>query len=147
MIIIIGLVVLIAAVIIGVAGVAANMGEVSTSTNDFAMFDYHFTADAGQLFGYGAAVGAIGMLGLSLLLAGVWRSSRRGMATRRELRKTRKEVAAVRRNAPPDATPPPPAAPPASRPASPPPSGKPAWSWNRFMRQPSGDAPVETVRK
>ncbi|MFD0364144.1 hypothetical protein ACFQZZ_22090 [Nocardia sp. GCM10030253] len=142
MIILIGLIVLIAAVIIGVAGVAANMGEVSTSTNDFAMFDYHFTADAGQLFGYGAAVGAIGMLGLSLLLTGVWRSSRRGVATRRELRQSRKEVAAVRRSTPP-VTP----SPPASRPASPPPSGKSVWSWNRFMRQPSGDTPVETVRK
>jgi hypothetical protein len=146
MIVLIGLVVLIAAVIIGVAGVAANMGEVSTSTNDFAMFDYHFTADAGQLFGYGAAVGAIGMLGLSLLLAGFWRSSRRGMATRRELRHTRKEVAAVRRDTPPAATPPA-KAPPASRPAGSPSGEKSVWSWNRFMRQPSGVAPVEKVRK
>ncbi|WP_327095829.1 hypothetical protein OIE68_38695 [Nocardia vinacea] len=158
MIIIIGLVVLIGAVIIGVAGVAANTGEVRTSPSDFGVFDYHFTASAGELFLYGIAIGAIGMLGLSLLLAGVWRSSRRSSAARRDLRQSRRELAAQekakakaadqRRSTPPAAAPPSAATPPATKPAAqvtPPQGGKPAWSWNRFMRQqPSGSTPVET---
>ncbi|WP_433624018.1 hypothetical protein [Nocardia sp. CA-120079] len=151
MIIIIGLVVLIGAVIIGVAGVAANTGEVRTSSSDFGVFDYHFTASAGELFLYGIAIGAIGMLGLSLLLAGVWRSSRRNSATRRDLRQSRRELAAQekataaeqRRSTPPAAAPPPAATKPAA-PVTPSQGGKPVWSWNRFMRQPSGSAPVET---
>ncbi|MFE9324544.1 hypothetical protein ACIHDR_44220 [Nocardia sp. NPDC052278] len=151
MIIIIGLVVLIGAVIIGVAGVAANTGEVRTSSSDFGVFDYHFTASAGELFLYGIAIGAIGMLGLSLLLAGVWRSSRRNSATRRDLRQSRRELAAQekakaaeqRRSTPPAAASPPAATKPAAQ-VTPPQGGKPAWSWNRFMRQPSGSAPVET---
>lgn len=156
MIIIIGLVVLIGAVIIGVAGVAANTGEVRTSPSDFGVFDYHFTASAGELFLYGIAIGAIGMLGLSLLLAGVWRSSRRNSAARRDLRQSRRELAAQekakakaadqRRSTPP-AAPPSAATPPATKPTAqvtPPQGGKPVWSWNRFMRQSGGSAPVET---
>ncbi|MEV6340229.1 hypothetical protein AB0M12_36570 [Nocardia vinacea] len=157
MIIIIGLVVLIGAVIIGVAGVAANTGEVRTSPSDFGVFDYHFTASAGELFLYGIAIGAIGMLGLSLLLAGVWRSSRRSSAARRDLRQSRRELAAQekakakavekRPSTPPAAAPPSAATPPATKPAAqvtPPQGGKPVWSWNRFMRQSGGSAPVET---
>lgn len=149
MIIIIGLVVLIGAVIIGVAGVAANTGEVRTSTSDFGVFDYHFTASAGELFLYGIAIGAIGMLGLSLLLAGVWRSSRRNSAARRDLRQSRRELAAQEKAKakPPAAAPPSAATPPATKPAArvnPPQGGKPVWSWNRFMRQSGGSAPVET---
>ncbi|WP_063044755.1 hypothetical protein [Nocardia pseudovaccinii] len=153
MIILIGLVVLIGAVIVGVAGVAANTGEVRTSSSDFGVFDYHFTASAGELFLYGIAIGAIGMLGLSLLLAGVWRSSRRNSATRRDLRQSRRELAAQektkakdagqRRSTPPAAAPPPAATKPAAQ-ATPPQGGKPVWSWNRFLRQPGGSAPVET---
>ncbi|MGY4099831.1 hypothetical protein ACW2Q0_09760 [Nocardia sp. R16R-3T] len=151
MIIIIGLVVLIGAVIIGVAGVAANTGDVRTSPSDFGVFDYHFTVSAGELLLYGMAIGAIGMLGLSLLLAGVWSSSRRSSAARRDLRQSRRELAAQEKAAkqatPRGSTMPPAEAPPATEPAAqvtPPQGGKPAWSWNPFMRQPSGSAPVET---
>ncbi|WP_330252601.1 hypothetical protein OG874_42205 [Nocardia sp. NBC_00565] len=149
MIIIIGLVVLIGAVVIGVAGVAANTGEVRTSTSDFGVFDYHFTASAGELFLYGMAIGAIGMLGLSLLLAGVWRSSRRNSVVRRELRQSRREMAAKDKAAQrPPAGAPPAAKPSVTKPSGPtattPPSGKSVWSWNRFMRRPTGTAPVET---
>ncbi|WP_054811172.1 hypothetical protein [Nocardia arizonensis] len=132
MIILLGLLVLIAAVVVGVAGVAANSGEVRTDTSDFGVFDYHFSASAGELFLYGMAVGAIGMLGLSLLLMGVRQSSRRNSATRRELRKTRKEAAAARRDT---------AAPDPARSEKPIPTTeakpaadqKPVWSVNRFL--------------
>jgi hypothetical protein len=80
MIIIIGLVVLIAAVIAGVAGVLANSGSSHALTHGFAVFGYHVTGSTGTLFLYGIVVGAIGLLGLGLLLAGARRTSRRGRA-------------------------------------------------------------------
>ncbi|WP_327113260.1 hypothetical protein OHB12_31040 [Nocardia sp. NBC_01730] len=67
-------------------------------TSDFAAFDYHFHGSTGALFGYGIVLGAIGMLGLALVLTGAWRVTRRGAAARRELRQSRREMAAVRRD-------------------------------------------------
>ncbi|GAA5070632.1 hypothetical protein [Nocardia iowensis] len=137
MIIIIGLVVLIAAVIIGVAGVVANNGEANFLPSDFAVFDYHFHGSSGLLFGYGIALGAIGTLGLALLLTGVWRVSRRNMAARRELRQSRREMAAVRRDLA-DGTPP------ARQEPAPQPHREPVWS--RFVRRPATAPAGDTSR-
>ncbi|WP_433662091.1 hypothetical protein ACQPW1_08035 [Nocardia sp. CA-128927] len=136
MIIIIGLVVLIAAVIVGVAGVVANNGEANFLPSDFAVFDYHFHGSSGLLFGYGIVLGAIGTVGLALLLTGVWRVSRRNMVARRELRQSRREMAAVRRDLA-DGTPP------VRKEPVPQPHREPVWS--RFVRRPAtapgGDTP------
>ncbi|WP_069163196.1 hypothetical protein [Nocardia altamirensis] len=136
--IIIGLVVLIAAVIVGVAGVVANNDGSHVLSSDFAVFDYHFHGSSGVLFGYGIILGAIGMLGLTLLLTGSWRVSRRGMVARRELRQSRREMAAVRRDLG-DSTPPPvrkePAAPSHREPV-----------WSRFVRKPATTATGDTPR-
>jgi hypothetical protein len=96
--IILGLVVLIAAVVIGVAGVLVNRGAGHELAHPFAVFGYHVTGSNGRLFLYGIAVGAIGLVGLSLLLAGARRTSRRGSAARRGLRESRRETAAVSRD-------------------------------------------------
>ncbi len=98
MIIIVGLVILLAAVIAGVAGVLANSGGSHALTHGFAVFGYHVTGSTGTLFLYGIVVGAIGFLGLSLLLAGARRTSRRGHAARRGLKQSRQETAAVRQS-------------------------------------------------
>ncbi|MEU6830386.1 hypothetical protein ABZ894_17200 [Nocardia beijingensis] len=98
MLIIIGLIALIAAVIIGVAAVVGNTGSAQQLTSDFAVFDYHFHGSTGALFGYGVTLGAIGMLGLALVLSGAWRVTRRGVVARRELAQSRREMAAVRRD-------------------------------------------------
>ena len=95
MIIIIGLVILVAAVIAGVAGVLSNSGSGHPLTHPFAVFGYHLTGSTGTLFLYGIVVGALAMLGLSLLLAGARRTSRRGRASRRDLEQSRRETAAV----------------------------------------------------
>jgi hypothetical protein len=95
MIIIIGLVILIAAVVAGVAGVLSNSGTGHSLTHHFAVFGYHVTGSTGTLFLYGIVVGALGLLGLSLLLAGARRTSRRGREARRGLRQSRRETAAV----------------------------------------------------
>jgi hypothetical protein len=47
------------------------------------------------LFLYGIVIGALGLLGLSLLLAGARRTSRRGREARRGLARSRRETAAV----------------------------------------------------
>jgi hypothetical protein len=98
MIIILGLVVLVAAVVIGVAGVLVNHGSDHALVHPFAVFGYHVTGSTGSLFLYGIVVGAIGVAGLSLLLAGARRTSRRGSAARRGLRQSRRETAAVSRD-------------------------------------------------
>src|SRR5580693_3401986 len=95
MIIIIGLVILIAAVVAGVAGVLANGGSGHPLTHHFAVFGYHVTGSTGTLFLYGIVVGALGLVGLSLLLAGARRTSRRGRDARRGLAQSRRETAAV----------------------------------------------------
>jgi hypothetical protein len=95
MIIIIGLVILIAAVVAGVAGVLSNSGSGHGLTHPFAVFGYHVTGSTGTLFLYGIVVGALGLLGLSLLLAGARRTSRRGREARRGLSQSRRETAAV----------------------------------------------------
>ena len=84
MIIIFGLVVLLAAVILGLTGVLTNSGDGHALTNEFTVFGYHVTGSTGTLFLYGIVVGAVGMLGLSLLLAGARRTSRRGRLARHE---------------------------------------------------------------
>ena len=96
MIVIFGLIILVAAVVVGVAGVLANGGSGHALTHGFAVFGYHVTGSTGTLFLYGIVVGAIGLAGLSLLLAGARRTSRRGSAARRGLRQSRGETAAVR---------------------------------------------------
>jgi len=95
MIVIVGLIILLAAVIVGVAGVLSNAGNAHALTHGFAVFGYHVTGSTGTLFLYGIVVGAVALAGLSLLLAGARRTSRRGRAARRGLRQSRQQTAAV----------------------------------------------------
>ena len=53
----------------GVAGVLSNSGSGHALTHHFAVFGYHVTGSTGTLFLYGIVVGALGLVGLSLLLA------------------------------------------------------------------------------
>jgi hypothetical protein len=63
MIIIIGLVILIAAVVAGVTGVLTDSGSGHALNRPFAVFGYHVTGSAGTLFLYGIVVGAQGVNG------------------------------------------------------------------------------------
>src|SRR5271170_6643319 len=94
MIVILGLVILVAALIAGVAGVLANGGHAHAVTH-FAVFGYHVTGSTGTLFLYGIVVGALAVVGLSMLLADARRTSRRGRDARRGLAQSRRETAAV----------------------------------------------------
>ncbi len=93
--IIIGLVILVAAVVVGVAGVLSNSGSGHPLTGHFAVLGYHVTGSTGTLFLSGIVIGALGLLGLSLLLAGARRTSRRGRQARRGLTQSRRETAAA----------------------------------------------------
>jgi hypothetical protein len=93
MIIIVGLVVLLAAVVVGVTGVLTNAGPANPLTENFVVFGYHVTGSTGTLFLFGIVVGAVGMLGLSVLLAGARRSAGRGRDARRELKRSQRETA------------------------------------------------------
>jgi hypothetical protein len=94
MIIILGLVILVAALVVAVAGIMGNGGS-AHQVSHFSVLGYHLTGSAGTLFLAGIVVGAAGLLGLSLLLAGARRTARRGSAARRGLRQSRRETAAA----------------------------------------------------
>ncbi|MDX6391852.1 MAG: hypothetical protein QOJ73_2915 [Streptosporangiaceae bacterium] len=98
MIVIFGLVILVAAVIVGVGGVLGNGGNGHALTHGFSLFGYHVTGSTGTLFLYGIVVGAVALFGLSLLLAGARRTSLRGRAARRGLKQSRHETATVSRD-------------------------------------------------
>lgn len=89
--IIVGLVILIAAIVTGVVGVLGNSGGTHALTHGFSIFGYHVTGSTGALFLTGIVVGAVAIIGLSLLLAG----ARRGKTARRDLTQSRRETAAV----------------------------------------------------
>ena len=94
MIIILGLIILVAAVVVGVAGVLGNGGTHGLA-HGFSVLGYHVTG-SGTVFLYGIAVGAVALFGLWLLLAGVRHTSRRGRAARRGLRQSQRETAQSR---------------------------------------------------
>ncbi|AUG75372.1 hypothetical protein CFP65_0406 [Kitasatospora sp. MMS16-BH015] len=91
MIIVLGLILLVVAAVVAVAGIFSNTGSGHAVGNAFAVFGHHMTGSTGTLFLFGIIVGAVGMLGLGMLLA----SARRGAVARRGLRHSRRETAAV----------------------------------------------------
>jgi hypothetical protein len=93
MIVIVGIVVLLVAVIVGFMGVLTNAGPAHPLTENFAVFGYHVTGSTGTLFLFGIVIGAVGMLGLCVLLAGARRTVGRGRDARRDLKNSQRETA------------------------------------------------------
>ncbi|MFF3454024.1 hypothetical protein ACFYXH_06760 [Streptomyces sp. NPDC002730] len=99
MIVILGLIILIAAVVFGVAGVLTNSGSGHELTGGFSVFGHDMTGSTGTLFLYGIVVGAVALFGLILLLTGARRRpSRRGSVSRRGLKQSRRETASAGRD-------------------------------------------------
>ncbi|GAA2090073.1 hypothetical protein GCM10009759_13350 [Kitasatospora saccharophila] len=92
MIILLGLLLLVAAATVGVAGILGNTGSAHELNGAFSVFGHHMTGSTGMLFLWGIAVGAAAVLGLALLLAGL----RRRAAARRGRRHSRHEAADAR---------------------------------------------------
>lgn len=80
------------------AGIFGNTGSAHALTNAFTVFGHHMTGSTGTLFLSGIVVGAVGMLGLGLLVTGVLRSSRRAAGARHGQRRSHRETAAVRKH-------------------------------------------------
>ncbi|MEU6583487.1 hypothetical protein [Nocardia sp. NPDC046763] len=153
---IIGLIALLGAVTVGVAGIQANSGGTHVLPNGFTVFDHTYHGSAGLLFAYGILIGGIGTAGFILTLAGIWTTSRRGVVARRELRQSRREMAAARK----ELAKPVPAAT-AARNVKPPRQPvvpmakttpkrvfvKPNWSVNRFLNRPGTPAKTESAVK
>ena len=97
MMVIVGLVVLFVAVIVGTVGVLGNAGATHPLAENFSVLGYHVTGSTGTLFLSGIVVGAVGLLGLSVLLAGARRSAVRGRDARRDLARSQREPALVKR--------------------------------------------------
>ncbi|WP_407687193.1 hypothetical protein [Mycobacterium sp. HUMS_1102779] len=98
MIVILGLIVLLAAVIVGFTGVLLNAGPAHHLTANFAVFGFHVTGSTGTLFLFGIVIGAVAMLGLCMLLAGAGRTAARGRDARRELKRSQRETAFLNRD-------------------------------------------------
>ncbi len=99
MILILGLIILIAAIVIGLAGIFGNTGAGHDlgGGGDFSVFGYHATGSTGSLFLSGMIVGAVALLGLTLVMVGARRSARRSAQARRDLETSRREAATVER--------------------------------------------------
>lgn len=96
MIVIIGLLVLIAAALVAVAGVATNTGSAHPLGDNFVILGQHLNGlSTGQLFLYGIVVGVVGMLGLSMLL-GAFSRRLASRESRRELKGSRRETTVLR---------------------------------------------------
>jgi hypothetical protein len=98
MLVIVGLIVLLLAVIIALMGVLGNTGPTHPLAENFSVFGYHVTGSTGALFLFGIVIGAVAMLGLSVLLAGAWRTAGRGRAARHDLAMSQRETAFANRD-------------------------------------------------
>jgi hypothetical protein len=98
MMVIVGLVVMFVAVIVGTVGVLGNAGATHPLAENFSVLGYHVTGSTGTLFLSGIVVGAVGLLGLSVLLAGARHSAVRGRDARRGPARSVRETALVKRH-------------------------------------------------
>lgn len=92
-VIILGLILMAVATIVGLVGVLGNADSEHALTGGFSVFGFDVNGSTGTLFLYGIVVGAIAMLGLSMLLANVLGTARRGRAARAELKQSRHQAA------------------------------------------------------
>lgn len=98
MIVFLGLIILIAAVVVGVAGVLTNSGSAHELTGGFSVYGHEVTGSTGTLFLYGIVVGAAALFGLMLVWTGIrHRPSRRGDVSGGELKQSRRHAAPARR--------------------------------------------------
>ncbi|MDW4909673.1 hypothetical protein RB628_31120 [Streptomyces sp. ADMS] len=93
--IMLGLLILAAAVVIGVAGVLSNRGSGHELTGGFSVLGVDVTGSTGTLFLCGIVVGAAALLGLSLILTGTRRTVRRRRPAHRGRRASAREPAAA----------------------------------------------------
>jgi uncharacterized membrane protein len=90
-----GLLILVAAVIIGVGIV--TMSANTDATHTFVLFGYGFETTLAGMFLMGACVGALALLGLAMVLGRASGIAHQRRATKHELRETRREAKLARK--------------------------------------------------
>jgi hypothetical protein len=96
MVVVLGLLVLLAAAAVAVVGFASNGGSSHPLGGDLTIAGLHLSGmSIGQLFLYGVVVGAVGMLGLSMLL-GTFSQRLASRGSRRQLRGSQREAEGLR---------------------------------------------------
>jgi hypothetical protein len=96
MIAILGLLILVVAVLVATAGVLSNTGSAHPLGGDFTVAGLHLSGlSTGQLFLYGVLVGAVAMLGVSMLL-GTFSRRMASRGSQRKLKGSRRETATLR---------------------------------------------------
>ncbi|GAA4979479.1 hypothetical protein [Actinopolymorpha pittospori] len=88
-----GLILFVAAAVVGVVGTAANQGADATLASNFTLFGWPVPMSSGWVFFWGVITGLVGMLGLAMMA----RAAYRARAHRRELRHTRREADELRK--------------------------------------------------
>jgi hypothetical protein len=95
MLVVLGLLILLAAVIFGFAGVLGNSGSEHAVTNGFSVLGITVSGSTGTVFLIGIVVGLVAAVGLALLLTGARRTAVRGNTARHDLKESRRQTAAV----------------------------------------------------
>src|SRR5215207_5207331 len=89
--VILGMLLLTAAVVVTLGAVLANLGGDHLLDDDFAILGYHVDWSAGELFGYGVLTGMVATLGLYLVIVGAVRGAQQRAAARRALEQARQQ--------------------------------------------------------
>jgi len=95
MLVVLGLLILLAAMIFGFAGVLGNSGSEHAVTAGFSVLGITVNGSTGTVFLIGIVVGLVAAVGLALLLTGARRTAVRGNTARRDLKESRRQTAAV----------------------------------------------------
>ncbi|MCW2547826.1 MAG: hypothetical protein JWN96_2286 [Mycobacterium sp.] len=90
-----GLLLLVVAAVVALVGIFTNLGSSHQLGRTVDLLGYHLHGSTGKLLLVGVIVGAVGMLGLNMLLAGIGRGFSRSISKRKERRSQRQVTQTV----------------------------------------------------
>ena len=90
-----GLLLLTVAAVVALIGIFTNLGSSHQLSRSVDLLGYHLHGSTGKLLLVGVIVGAVGMLGLNMLLAGIGRGFKRTISQRKERFSERKQTETV----------------------------------------------------
>ena len=93
--IVVGLLLLVVAAVVALVGIFGNLGSSHQLSRAVDLLGYHLHGSTGKLLLVGVIIGAVGMLGLNMLLAGIGRGFKRSVSRRKERRLEHKQTEAV----------------------------------------------------
>jgi hypothetical protein len=90
-----GLLLLVIAAVVAVVGIFSNLGSSHQLGRTVDLLGYHLHGSTGKLLLVGVIIGAVGMLGLNMLLAGIGRGFKRTLSQRKERKSEVNETKSV----------------------------------------------------